>query len=105
MTVIVGIVCCFMAFLTLAGTIATAHLRAKRDRQFTEIDREAKEIDSFRAICEGFSKRLADLEADLRDTRNLLRVSLHHIQAVVLWYAGDREDPIPPVPNELIGHF
>lgn len=72
---------------------------------------EAVKVDRFEAITNALDKRIYDLESELnnekeghRATRELLRIALRHIRAILVWSAGPRDTPLPDPPDELLDH-
>lgn len=99
-----NIVAILVGVAGLAGSIFTALLTHHRQGQAVKVDR-------FEAITNALDKRIEDLEGALkaeRDghqvTRELLRIALRHIRAILVWSAGPRDTPLPDPPDELLDH-
>lgn len=96
----------------LIGSVLTAALTHHSQGKAVEVDR-------FEAITKALEGRIKDLEDSLRElkeelkgereehheTRELLRIALRHIRAVIVWAAGPQTEPLPLPPHELLDHI
>lgn len=101
----------FVGATGLIGSIITGYLNHRHQKDAVEIDR-------FEAITTAFEIRINDLEESLKglktdlgtekvehnETRELLRIALRHIRAVIIWSAGPQTEPVPYPPSELLDH-
>lgn len=107
-----GIAGSVLAVIAFASSTLTAILAHKRQGEVVSVEEFKAKTDEFRAITDGLTERVGDLKEALstereehEKTRQYLRISVRYNRDLVVWGTGDRKEPMPVTPDELLDHI